>query len=104
MSFYEKVFGWKYHRFGEMDYWLIITGDPSTPGINGGIMKKRDANQPVVNSINVPDIDLAIESLQKNGGIIVVPKTPIPGIGYYAYFTDPEKNIFGVMMDDQSAK
>src|SRR5215471_9471620 len=42
MKFYEKVFGWKFERWnGPMEYWNISTGD-SQPGINGGLMTRRD--------------------------------------------------------------
>jgi uncharacterized protein len=35
MRFYEKVFGWKFERWGgPMEYWTINTGT-SEPGING---------------------------------------------------------------------
>jgi uncharacterized protein len=43
IKFYEKVFGWKFERWnGPMEYWNISTGD-SQPGINGGLMARRDA-------------------------------------------------------------
>jgi uncharacterized protein len=42
IQFYEKVFGWKFGRWnGPMEYWTIRTVD-SQPGINGGLMTRRD--------------------------------------------------------------
>ena len=38
------------------------------------------------------------------GGLCVVPKMPIPGVGWLAYFKDPEGHIFGVMQADATAK
>lgn len=104
MEFYKNIFGWSFHKFGEHDYWFVVTGDDKKPGINGGIMKKMDPKQPVVNSINVPDIDAAISNIEKHGGKIVVPKRAIPGVGWLAYFLDPDNNIHGIMMDDRGAK
>ena len=40
MKFFNEVFGWNYVKFGSEPYWLAITGDEKSPGINGGIMKK----------------------------------------------------------------
>jgi predicted enzyme related to lactoylglutathione lyase len=39
-----------------------------------------------------------------NGGKITMPKMVVPGVGYSAYFADPEGNIFGMMEADESAK
>ncbi len=40
-KFYTEVFGWKITHMPQMEYWLIVTGDASTPGINGGLMQRR---------------------------------------------------------------
>lgn len=104
MKFFKEVFGWSFQQFGNEPYWVTMTGDPKTPGINGGLMKKRDPKQPIVNSINVSSIDESIRQIEKAGGKIVVPKMPIPSVGWLAYFTDPDGNIHGVYQDDPGAK
>lgn len=104
MDFFNEVFGWTYQQFGTEQYWSVMTGDPKSPGINGGIMKKRDPDQPVVNSILVENVDEFIAKIEKAGGKIVVPKMPIPNVGWLAYFTDPDGNIHGIYQDDPSAK
>jgi uncharacterized protein len=104
MEFYKKVFQWQFVKFGDDPYWLVMTGDQSQPGINGGLMKKRDPRQPVVNSISVNNIDETIKSIEEAGGKIVVPKIPIPSVGWLAYFMDTDANIHGIMQDDKEAK
>jgi uncharacterized protein len=104
MEFFKKTFGWNFQQFGTEQYWVVMTGDEKTPGINGGLMKRRDPNQPIVNSIDVPNIEEAIQNITKNGGTIVVPKMPIPTVGWMAYFKDPDGNIHGVYQNDPSAK
>ena len=49
IKFYTEVFGWKVQKWeGPMDYWLITTGDPGEPGIDGGLAKRRDhAGRPI---------------------------------------------------------
>ena len=104
MDFFKEVFGWTFQQFGNEQYWSVITGDSKSPGINGGLMKKRDPKQPVANSIDVSNIDQYIAKIEKAGGKIVVPKMPIPTVGWLAYFTDPDGNIHGVYQNDPSAK
>jgi uncharacterized protein len=103
--FYADTFGWQFHKWeGPSDYWLISTGPADQPGINGGLLVRRDPTQPVVNTIEMPNIDQAMAASEQHGGTIVVPKMPIPGIGWLAYFKDTENNIFGVMQPDKNAK
>ncbi len=104
MKFYGDVFGWQFQQFGDEGYWLAITGNDSEPGINGAIMQKKHPQQPVANSIQVNNIDEAIRTIEGHGGVIVLPKMAVPGVGWLAYFTDPDKNIFGVWQEDRSAK
>lgn len=104
MTFFKEVFNWNFQEFIPGEYWAVTTGDEKLPGINGGIMKKKDPNQPIANSIDVADIDATIIKIEKAGGIVVVPKMPIPTIGWLAYFKDPDGNIHGVYQNDPTAK
>jgi predicted enzyme related to lactoylglutathione lyase len=103
MDFFKEVFGWSFQQFGNEEYWSVTTGDEKAVGINGGLMKKRDPGQPVVNSIHVESIDQSILNIEKAGGNIVVPKMAIPTIGWLAYFKDPDGNIHGVYQNDPTA-
>lgn len=104
MAFFKEVFGWQFQQFGAEQYWSTVTGDEKSPGINGGIMKKRDPRQPIVNSISVESIDDHTKKIEKAGGRIVVPKMPVPSVGWLAYFTDPDGNIHGIYQSDPDAK
>jgi predicted enzyme related to lactoylglutathione lyase len=105
MKFYETVFGWKFEKWnGPMEYWVIRTGEDGTPGINGGLMARRDPAQPCVNTMDVPNLDATISEVQAAGGQCVVPKMPVPGVGWLAYFKDTEGHIFGAMQPDSAAK
>jgi predicted enzyme related to lactoylglutathione lyase len=103
IAFFEKVFGWKFQKWeGPVDYYFIVTGQEG-PGLDGGLMKRMHPGQPVVNTIDVPSIDDFAEKITEAGGQIVVPKMVIPGIGWLAYFKDPDGNVHGIMQDDTSA-
>jgi predicted enzyme related to lactoylglutathione lyase len=57
----------------------------------------------VVNTIGVENLDEIIEVIKANGGE-VFEKMPIPTIGWFAYFKDPDGNIQGVMQPDANVK
>lgn len=109
ISFYNSVFGWQFQKWeGPLEYWFIITGDSETPGINGGLVKRMgevagDSVIAYVCTIEVPSVDEYAEKIAANGGTIVVPKTPIPGVGWLVHAKDTEGNIFGLHQEDSSA-
>jgi hypothetical protein len=104
MTFFEKVFSWKFERFGDQDYWFTKTSDDDSAGINGAIIKKRHPEQPITNSIEVNSIDSTTEQIKREGGEIVVAKMPIPGMGWLAFFKDPDGNIHGLWEKDKNVK
>jgi predicted enzyme related to lactoylglutathione lyase len=112
IKFYQTLFGWGFQKWeGPMPYWLVTTGPDSQPGINGGLLPRQGsspvANQAVISyvcTINVESLDASVATAQANGGGIAMPKMPIPGLGWLAYCTDTEGNIFGMMQNDPNAK
>ncbi len=103
-KFFGDVFGWTFNSWGDgAEYFLADTGKEGM-GINGAIMKRRDPNQPLVNSIDVPSIDEFAKKIEANGGMMVVQKVAVPTMGYSAYFKDTEGNIHGLWQTDPNAK
>ena len=103
-KFYQKVFGWKFDKWaGPTEYWMVTTGAEGTPGINGGLMKNTDVKT-TTNTIGVDSVDGAVDAATKAGGKLIMPKTAILTVGYFAYCEDPEGNLFGVMQADKDAK
>ncbi|NOT01473.1 MAG: VOC family protein [Phycisphaerales bacterium] len=99
-AFFEKVFGWKFSKWnGPEEFWLVNTGE-SGSGINGGFLRSRDGQPRTVNTVEVVSVDEACDKVKKAGGQVVVPKMPIPGIGWLAYCTDPGGVLFGVSQLD----
>jgi predicted enzyme related to lactoylglutathione lyase len=105
-NFYGSIFGWDLQtaQMGEGEYTTVITTPvdeqtrmPTEPGaINGGLMQ-RDASTPApVVTIDVEAIDQALAQIAENGGTTVTPRTPIPGMGAFAYFKDSEGNVVGL--------
>lgn len=102
-SFYRDVFGWQLQEIPEMDYTMVESGPsgeqgPTEPGYIGGGMLERSTSTapgPVI-VIDVDDIDVALEKIEKLGGSTVVGRTPVADMGFSAYFTDPEGNVIGL--------
>lgn len=110
-QFYTTVFGWAIQKWGDQDYWLVTTGTPDQPGINGGLFPRRgpapsDPNpiSAFVCSIDVDAIDDAIGRVIAAGGTVVVPKRALTGVGWSAYCKDTEGNVFGLSQNDPLAR
>lgn len=113
-EFYMMVFDWHIQKWDnpDFDYWMIMTGPDDEPGgINGGIVGRHGeiprGGEPVssfVCTISVENLDEMITKVQTAGGEIVTEKMTVPGVGWLAYATDLEGNIFGMMQDDPEAE
>ena len=88
-----------------MEYWTITTGSDDEPGINGGMLRPREGQNPAtLNTVAVDSLDEALDKIQEQGGWICVPKMAIPTIGWLAYAQDPAGNVLGVLEPDSGAK
>jgi len=103
-AFYETCFDWKIDMImtkekGGMDYWGLTTGPDGTPGINGGLYQRPADNKLTTYdcTLQVDNIDTAIEAVKANGGHVHGDKMEIPGVGWFATAYDTEGNKFGIM-------
>ncbi|MBW5449136.1 VOC family protein [Cohnella sp. CFH 77786] len=104
VAFYSRTFGWQFVKMpGARDYWFIRTGEPGGRGIDGGLMRSPDGETRTANSIEVESIDRFLATVTANGGSIVVPKTTVPGMGYFAYCTDNQGLLFGISESNADA-
>jgi predicted enzyme related to lactoylglutathione lyase len=82
-GFYAKAFGWRFTDYGP-DYSATTTGDVDV-GLNGQPDEALAAPLPVV---RVEDVEAALDSVTKAGGIIAKPIFAFPG-GLRFHFIDP---------------
>jgi hypothetical protein len=102
--FYSRTFGWTFTKWdGPNDYWLVGTGE-NGPGIDGGMAKRQNPQHSLSNTIGVESVDRALEAVTANGGTVLSGKAAIPGVGWLAYFADPEGNPMGLMQADPAAR
>jgi predicted enzyme related to lactoylglutathione lyase len=112
MTFYKTLFGWTFSQWGQERYWLITTGEKSQPGIDGGLLPRPVPGGPAemaavnafVCTVDVADLDATLKTLAEAGGKVVVPRMPVPTVGWLAYGKDTEGNIFGMMQMDANAR
>jgi predicted enzyme related to lactoylglutathione lyase len=102
-KFYD-IFGWKITNSGMpgFDYWLAKTGEGD--GIDGAIMPRKYNNQPVINTIEVDNLDEMIEKVKAAGGKTAGDKQKIPEVGDFIYCLDSEGNKFGMLQTLPVAK
>ena len=102
-EFYSSAFGWKISAMPELSYAVLMTtptdetGMPTVPGsINGGMFRREgELTSPLI-TVDVEDIDAALEKISNLGGSTVQAKQAVADMGWAAYFRDPEGNILGL--------
>jgi uncharacterized protein len=114
-SFYKELFGWSVENWpgsdtGDgsqgMEYLLITTTDSNgNKALSGGMMKRQNPQQQgMANYIDVSSIDEYSSKIEKLGGKVIMQKTAVPSMGYFAVCLDTEGNRFGIWETDSTAK
>jgi hypothetical protein len=106
-KFYGELFGWKFETWkGPMEYEMITTTNgKGEKSIGGGLLKRQHPqHQGITNYIDVPSVDEYISKVQKLGGKVMVPKSPVPTMGYFAVCADTENNTFAMWEENKNAK
>ncbi len=111
--FYRELFGWEINKIAGaasgQDYWMVKTlpadakGHPTGPGVNGGLMRRMAPGLTTVNYIGVGSVDEHVRLAERLGAKVIVPKTPVPGMGWFAQLKDTEGNIFALWQEDAKA-
>lgn len=102
-TFYQAIFE---YEMPEMDMAGILMGilphDRDGGGIGGAIChgegySPAGANGPKVYLNAGDDLNTVLGRVETAGGKAVFPKTEIgPGMGFFAFFSDPEGNVIGL--------
>lgn len=107
IKFYNGVFGWKFEKAegAPIEYYMLRGA-----GIEGALLKrpveippKECGTNAYTCTISVDDIDATADSILEHGGQVALPKFPIPGICWMAYYLDGDNNVFGISQQDPNA-
>jgi predicted enzyme related to lactoylglutathione lyase len=99
--FYGDLFGWTFNPMGPAQ---MITnlgqrpdGTKASEGIGGHLNSLgHPPHQYVTIYAMVDDIEATLAKAVKLGGKVCVPKQEVPGMGWFAWFQDPEGNALGL--------
>ncbi len=96
-AFYSKLFGWSINTENP-EYGMVDPGGDG--GIGGGIMKMPEGIPPYVSIyVHVDNLEASLAKAGELGGATIKPPEPIPGVGSFALFQDPEGNVIGLLSD-----
>jgi predicted enzyme related to lactoylglutathione lyase len=56
-----------------------------------------------VNYISVESVDESTKRARRLGAEELMPKTPVKGMGWFAWLKDTEGNVFGIWQTDEKA-
>jgi hypothetical protein len=113
-QFYGDVFGWSFTDWSNVTgspYFGVTTGDPETPGIDGGMLQRpvpapgpAQGTNAYVCTVEVDDYDATESRILANGGQVALPKYALPGMAWQGYYLDTEGNTFGIHQPDPEAR
>ena len=95
-GFYSGLLGWEIAPTpGFDDYWFVKTSEE--PGaLAGGMMARQAPGQGIMNYILVEDVSAYTGKAQGLGATVLVPKTEVPGMGWFVVLQDPQSNCIGL--------
>ena len=85
-GFFSELFGWSFNQMPEMDYATF----EAKGGPGGGL-------NPIMVYVHTDNIDETFTKAVGLGGKIVRPKSEIPGVGWYGFFTDLTGNTIAIL-------
>lgn len=98
--FYADLLGWEYAP-GLPNMGMVANIGPMAPNKTDGVSGHLNSlghppHQYVTVYAEVPDIDATLAKVNKLGGSTLIPKQEVPGMGWFAWFKDPEGNCIGL--------
>ncbi|GER83415.1 MAG: VOC family protein [Thermogemmatispora sp.] len=93
--FYQAVFGWQMRHNSRYDYLYFETQDGIHGGFPGPDGQSQREGEPLI-YLASEDIEATLAAIEAHGGRCLIPKTEIPGLGWWALFRDPAGNRLGL--------
>jgi predicted enzyme related to lactoylglutathione lyase len=104
-EFYSKLFGWEVvEAFSQEapEYMLVRTSEQQG-ALGGALFKRGEDGRGVTLYVMVESVDDAAAKLEELGGAVLVPKAPVPGMGWTVLARDPQGNPIGLFQEDKEA-
>ncbi len=98
-NFYKEALGWQLSHEPSFDYWMFSAeGGPGGGFVRAGATQGplRYETGKVLVYLGSEDIDADLARVEEHGGRTILPRTDIPGVGWFAVFADPSGNQLGL--------
>ncbi len=92
-QFYHTLFDWQFPPDGA--YGLVDTGEISA-ALNPVTDPLTEPGHPLI-YVASQDVTADLDRAEKLGADVIVPRTPIPGVGWLGIFADPAGNRIGLL-------
>ena len=101
-GFYKELFGWQFSNPpGYDDYWAVDAGENAGPGI--AMMARQNPGHGPTNYIGVESVADSVAKIEHLAAQLLMPKSPVPGMGWFSHCQDTEGNVFALWQEDTSA-
>ena len=102
-AFYAQLFGWQFSGPpGFPEYWTVEMAEGEAgPGL--AMMARQAPGQVPTSYFDVESVADYLVRVEQLGGKVLMPKTPVPGMGWFAVCQDTEGNMFGLWQADPAA-
>ncbi len=94
-AFYRDLFGWSFSHYPDQRYTTFEAGE-----ISGMLNADPDAlGEPgsVLIYVGSHDVAADLAHAEALGAEVIVPRVPIPGVGWLGVFADPAGNLIGLL-------
>jgi predicted enzyme related to lactoylglutathione lyase len=100
-KFYHSLLGWKIEpdttlEDKSLEWQNIETGEPKEGTMNMGGLYKRMGAGPIMNFVEVGEIEKVLSRVERLGGKVLMPLDTIKSVGLVAVIQDTEGNIIGL--------
>lgn len=96
-KFYGSIFGWEFSAYGNSAMLSNLGPMAGTPGIGGHLNQLgHEPHNYCTVYIQVDDLEATLAKVAASGGKRMIPPTEVPGMGHFAWFTDPDGTCIGL--------
>jgi uncharacterized protein len=101
VGFYQDLFSWEFKTApGFPDYHVAGEGGKD---VTVAIMARQAPEHCAMQYALVESVDDMVARATSLGAILIMPKTPVAGHGWFAVLLDPQRNAFGFWQTDENA-
>jgi uncharacterized protein len=102
IPFLEKTFGWNSEtsQMGDNLYTTFMLGEKMVAGLYQMTPEMSSIPSNWLPYFGISSIDMTLEKVAELGGIIIMPKMFVEGVGHFAVVQDPQGGVFGILQGE----